>query len=374
MSNTPNNKRILLVLDLNGTLLDRISKPGSSSLSEKRHQHLPDPAILFPDYVINKQKVYLRPFLDTFLSTIFQHFHVAAWTSATTKNMVPLVEQVFGEYRKDLVFAWDRNYCTLVPDSKTFESIKDLRKIWEDDRVFSAKGSLEKLKFSETNTILLDDTDLKSRLTPRSSLSIPSYLVTDGQKQWENDTTLLHVLAYLTELSKNNEAPSFDVRDYLEQNALYIAEEPIGNVNGKAKSIEKLMETLSLSTSESTPTPSTPRKLVLHKAAQQLYASSPFAKIFETKGIERRAILQNNTAPKHIKTNPDGSRVYVPAYEALNNCDGATGRKKEGGEKKKRDKKREVKSGGHDTASTTTTTTTQKKSNRSDNLNWRRKE
>jgi hypothetical protein len=127
MSFTMYQKKILLVLDLNGVFLERIKQ------KEKKLLLLNPYCPSQPDFKVNGQSCYLRPFVDHFLTQIPPEFDVAIWTSMIEKNAKEIARHLFGKDRKRLQFVWDRQYCSDVRDGKDHSSIKDLNKIWHSN-------------------------------------------------------------------------------------------------------------------------------------------------------------------------------------------------------------------------------------------------
>ncbi|KAJ3127902.1 hypothetical protein HK098_005543 [Nowakowskiella sp. JEL0407] len=137
-------KNLLVILDLNGTLFERFKKNNLVPLCVRSKN---------ADVVINRAK----PYLDTFLLDLFSMCTVAAWTSATVRNAIPMFQETFGEcvpstdqqenretlqddsgFYEKLLFKWDRSHCDLVfnPEAKgKFDSKKDLEKVWNDGEI-----------------------------------------------------------------------------------------------------------------------------------------------------------------------------------------------------------------------------------------------
>jgi hypothetical protein len=119
------SKSYLLVLDLNGTLLERVTKKKMKAF--KSAYAIPPT----PDFSISSGKVFKRPFVDEFIDGIFKNFDVAVWTSALEKNAVPMVQNLFQAHTHQLKFLWNRSDCSDVKEGVDHSSVKDLRKIWE---------------------------------------------------------------------------------------------------------------------------------------------------------------------------------------------------------------------------------------------------
>ncbi|KAI9099237.1 NLI interacting factor-like phosphatase-domain-containing protein [Phlyctochytrium arcticum] len=203
MSSPTKRLPILLVLDINGTLLERLTKSEQRILA-KANPQLP-PSCHFH---LSRAQGYLRPYLDTFLSHVFRHFHVAAWTSATPKNAFPMFDYVFGSaYAPHLTFAWTRDQCCQIGGrANGFEAKKDLRRVWTNQEFNSLQ------QFTQKNTILLDDSIGKATLNPLNALHLRTYTVTDPSFPCQDDPTLLSIIKYLSALADSQPG---DIRDYL---------------------------------------------------------------------------------------------------------------------------------------------------------------
>ena len=74
----------LLILDLNGTLLHRLTR------SYERSAARVHPAFTGPSYTVNGNQCFLRPHVHAFLQWAFDVFEVGIWTSASEKNALPM--------------------------------------------------------------------------------------------------------------------------------------------------------------------------------------------------------------------------------------------------------------------------------------------
>ncbi|TPX32877.1 hypothetical protein SmJEL517_g04072 [Synchytrium microbalum] len=281
------NTRLLIVLDLNGTIIDRVKE--TSRKLARANPHCP----IEPNFTSNKAKIYFRPHLETFLTLLFDNFTVAAWTSAQPNNALPLAHGVFGKYFDKLAFVWNRSHCSAVKESrKDHSSIKDLRKVWVDpSRVdFSTLGREEDIDvhchgpWSPRNTVLLDDTPYKASYTPNNIIPLPTFTVTDADNDQTKDTVLLSVCSYLLDLrAAYYSSPSAyfsDVRSFLTQRPLFTTHQAVneekwissvggdsdtqsvassirgsisgGGGNGGAESVAEQMQDLRLTNSGST--------------------------------------------------------------------------------------------------------------------------
>lgn len=128
--------KMLVVLDLNGTLLD--------STHRKRVGRAPyDDKIRFK-YVYYRQG--MRPFLDWLFEQ--EGVEVGFWTSNIAKNAEPIVKSILSEgQQRKMKFVFSREHCDLGPK---FTSFKNLERVFAmgytmDDVVF-VDDSREKIR------------------------------------------------------------------------------------------------------------------------------------------------------------------------------------------------------------------------------------
>lgn len=175
---------LLLVLDLNGTLVYRPNPRGN------------------PKHIQN------RPFLRPFLDYIFKNFSVMVWSSARTENVNRMLQGVLSQgQRKSLVEEWARDRFGLSAEhySQNVQVYKKLTKIWNDPKVLAMSGNRGKgLAWGQHNTILLDDTSLKASSEPFNLLEVPEY-----KGQTESTEVLQEVMDYLEELRWQEDVSAF---------------------------------------------------------------------------------------------------------------------------------------------------------------------
>lgn len=90
-----NDKRILLILDVDETLIHATDK----ELNQKA------------DFKIFGYNIYKRPFLDQFFEAIKNDFLLAIWSAASDDYVEEVVKQITPE-DINLEFVWGRNRCT----------------------------------------------------------------------------------------------------------------------------------------------------------------------------------------------------------------------------------------------------------------------
>lgn len=230
-------RRLLFVLDLNGTLLHRLTKSYECTAAMEH------PLRRTADCKVRGCSIFFRPGRAAFLQKLLQLGQVAVWTSALPKNAVPMVLQTFSglldpaalrdhddlnlqsglTLHKDLVlstensigrllFLWTQNDCTILPPSpctqNKFKPLfhKDLYRLWQRFPEYNA-----------TNTIMIDDSQDKLAGHLDNLLCLEEYVVTDPTKDFTQDQTLYRLSEYLQCLvdALDLSTPSFDVRDHL---------------------------------------------------------------------------------------------------------------------------------------------------------------
>lgn len=157
----PNSRRKLLVLDVNGILVDIVTG------YNPRYK---------PDTRISAKAVFKRPFCDEFLHFCFERFDVGIWSSRTQKNLKKVVDFLMRDTKNRLLFCWDQSHCTAT-GYKTLENkekplvLKELRYLWWDNK--GERLPWDKGFYNETNTLLLDDSPYKALRNPPYTAIFP---------------------------------------------------------------------------------------------------------------------------------------------------------------------------------------------------------
>ncbi|CAM6096782.1 unnamed protein product [Calypogeia fissa] len=162
-------RRHLLVLDINGLLLDtyRRGKQGPGRPYDAK---------------VNKFSVYKRPFCDEFLRFCLDHFVVGVWSSAQKNNVYAFVEYIFKEAKEKLAFVWHQDHCTNTgfrhPDDHHVPVfLKELWKLWEK---IEPNLPWEAGDYDPLNTLLIDDSPSKAMKNPSYTAIFPkTYKATD---------------------------------------------------------------------------------------------------------------------------------------------------------------------------------------------------
>lgn len=202
----PQPRRILVVIDLNGTLLHRPNKKRPFNFTERPHA-----------------KIFLRYCIQT--------FHVAIWSSARPENVEKMVEKLLTpEERDQCLVIWGRDSFALSEaDYMTKVQVyKRLTTVWTNPKVMSAhprasKGGM----WDQTNTILVDDSFEKGRSEPFNILTLPEF---SGLAK-EIPNVLPQVHDYLNELSYQADISRFVRRTPFQLDPDYVLpevpEEPV---------------------------------------------------------------------------------------------------------------------------------------------------
>ncbi|KAK5627176.1 hypothetical protein RRF57_002891 [Xylaria bambusicola] len=147
----PHPRNLLVVIDLNGTLLHRPYR--------KRPAHFVE-----------------RPFAREFLSYCINTFTVVIWSSARSDNVTNMCARIIKpEDRAKLVAVWDRGSFNLskADYKQRVQCYKRLTALWNDPVVGTSHPDGE--KWSQLNTVLIDDSMEKARSEPFNLIQIPEF-------------------------------------------------------------------------------------------------------------------------------------------------------------------------------------------------------
>lgn len=183
----PTPQRLLLVLDLNGTLIYRLR--GSTGYES-------------------------RPRLSQFLDYCFANHTVLLWSSAKPHNVNRICLQLFRKKQLDMLLgAWARDTLSLTPQqySSRVQVYKRLDRIW-DDPTFALKHPEAhfKARWSQENTLLIDDSMIKASAQPYNLVQTPEFTGNSQEKKRKGPNDVLaQVTAYLEEARKWKNVSSF---------------------------------------------------------------------------------------------------------------------------------------------------------------------
>jgi hypothetical protein len=138
----------LVILDLNGTLVYR------------------------PDGARTTTQPRLRPGLQKFTRYLLANFAVMIWSSSTPRSVETMCQVVFTPaQRQQLVACWARDTLRLSQQdyNRKVQTVKNLQWIWQAEHLPSLQ------RFSQRNTIMIDDSRLKLLQHPHNMIEVPEY-------------------------------------------------------------------------------------------------------------------------------------------------------------------------------------------------------
>ncbi|GIJ89941.1 hypothetical protein Asppvi_008887 [Aspergillus pseudoviridinutans] len=168
----PNRQPLLVILDLNGTLIFR------------KHRRLP------PSFA-------KRTGLDQFLDVLLKNYKVMIWSSSQPETVGAVCEKLFpGEKRKSLVAEWGRDKLNLSKSQyrSKVQVYKTLETVWSNQEIQASypsshqkgrskmkkKAAQGNPRWDQTNTVLIDDSKLKALSEPYNILEIPEFTNAPG--------------------------------------------------------------------------------------------------------------------------------------------------------------------------------------------------
>lgn len=163
----------LLVLDLDETIIYSADAP------------LPDLHVFRAD----GHHTHVRPYLESFLEAMSQHFRIAVWTAASMGYATTIVQNTFPSDKPPL-FVWGYKRCTLKRDfdEDSWVATKPLVKIRRS------------LKIPLSRILIVEDDPLKVKANYGNAVYVKPF---QGDPA---DDELKHLVTYLTNLAK---APDF---------------------------------------------------------------------------------------------------------------------------------------------------------------------
>jgi hypothetical protein len=148
---------LLVVIDLNGTILYR---------PDRRKSH-------------NFRR---RPHADTFIKYCVETFWVVFWSSARPENVRRMVETLVSpELLGNVVAVWGRDRFGLTPEDYNLRTqcYKRLTALWDDPVVRASfpaeRPGYEGKCWDQGNTVLIDDSVEKARSEPHNAITIPEF-------------------------------------------------------------------------------------------------------------------------------------------------------------------------------------------------------
>ena len=182
----PSPQRLLLVLDLNGTLLHR---------SRASQNYTP------------------RPCLHNFLQYAFANHSLLVWSSAQPFNVRGVCTRLFPRDQRELLLGeWGRDTLGLTSTQykERVQVYKRLDRIWDNENLqrLHPDSRLGK-RWGQHNTVLIDDSVLKATAQPFNHVEVPSYVRGGSEKEGHGRNVLGQVVGYLEEARKWSDLSGF---------------------------------------------------------------------------------------------------------------------------------------------------------------------
>lgn len=181
----PSLQSLLVVLDLNGTLLAR--SRGRGTITE-------------------------RPYLDRFLRYCLEHHSVMIWSSAQPESVAQMCGKIFSpQQREKLVREWGRDTLELTHKDyyDKVQVYKRLDRLWDETLPQSTHPCHKNSgTWGQANTVLIDDSRLKAQKQPFNHIEIPEYTIRSGEEGVGTEV-LGQVVGYLEELRKWDDVSRF---------------------------------------------------------------------------------------------------------------------------------------------------------------------
>ncbi|KAL2828259.1 NLI interacting factor-like phosphatase-domain-containing protein [Aspergillus cavernicola] len=165
---TPSPQPLLVILDLNGTLIYRKTRKFPPSFAR-------------------------RAGLDEFLKILVEKYKVMIWSSSTPATVDAVCLKLFPETnRKEIVAEWGRDHLGLSKSeyNSKIQVYKTLETVWSNKQIQASypKGpnpphrtsKRARPRWDQTNTILIDDSKVKALSEPFNLIEIPEFTNAPG--------------------------------------------------------------------------------------------------------------------------------------------------------------------------------------------------
>ena len=174
---------LLVILDMNGTLLFRKARGGRAFVG--------------------------RPRVNEFIQYLLAHHKVMVWSSAKPENVNGMSEKLFTKEERDqLVAIWARDTLRIPPKhyNSKVQCYKQLTWVWENEEVLQASKLGQGERWSQANTVLIDDSALKAVSEPHNLVEIEEFEDREDQK---NTDVLGQVVQYLEKLKYETDVSAY---------------------------------------------------------------------------------------------------------------------------------------------------------------------
>jgi NLI interacting factor-like phosphatase len=186
-------KKLLVITDLNGTLLYR------------------------PNVHNNPKRAIPRPSVNKFLDYLFKNHTVMVWSSARPPNVAGMCQNIFtAKQLKSLVGCWARDTLRLSPANynSRVQVYKQLSWVWDNPTILKKNADMDQHElWDQTNTVLLDDSIEKAAAEPHNLIQIPEWAGS------ANDDILSQIVGFFEELKYASNASEFMRRNPFKVNS-----------------------------------------------------------------------------------------------------------------------------------------------------------
>ena len=179
-------QRLLLVLDLNGTLLYR---------ARASQNYTP------------------RPCLSEFLKYSFANHSLLVWSSAQPYNVKGVCTRLFSRSQREMLLGeWGRDTLGLTPSQykERVQVYKRLDRIWDNENLQHSHPGFEGgERWGQHNTLLIDDSALKASAQPFNHVEVPEFVRGGREEGGDGRDVLGQVVEYLEEARKWSNVSGF---------------------------------------------------------------------------------------------------------------------------------------------------------------------
>ncbi|KAM0181639.1 hypothetical protein ACHAPC_007182 [Botrytis cinerea] len=151
---SPLARHLLVVIDLNGTLLYRPNRKSPTKFTA-------------------------RPHAEKFLQYCIDTFSVVIWSSARSQNVIPMCKTILTpKLRQNIIAIWGRETFGLssMDYNTRVQCYKRLTKLWNDPQIAASHPDAQNGgRWDQTNTVLIDDSSEKARSEPFNLIEIPEF-------------------------------------------------------------------------------------------------------------------------------------------------------------------------------------------------------
>ena len=176
---------LLVVIDLNGTLIHRNVGGGQAFIA--------------------------RPRMREFLTYLLAEHKVIVWSSARPSNVRAISDRLFCDAATKPVRVWDRSHLRLTPEQYTqrVQVYKQLGWIWADPSIQRESAVHQQSTWSQANTVLVDDSEEKAASEPHNLVRIDNFEARPEQLGREGSDVLGQVVRYLRVASEHVDVSAF---------------------------------------------------------------------------------------------------------------------------------------------------------------------